>query len=158
MPHFEEIKLIPRLGLLFLDEVHLKTFQMLTPGRLRDDLEWASAVYILTADDELRKKAACHLNPNSRDINWFDIISTDFGLGHYAAIYWAFGLWGGHSWGGWEDDDGEMIPKIDTISRAYSMDSRLKLIALIAQAYRWGLSEKIFPYDKSTNSHPMCPG
>lgn len=140
---FYGIEFIYRHGLVFLDLAHLRAFEEVTPGKLRNDLEWASAVYMLTMDTELRDKAACHLKPGSRDINWYGILANDFGSGHYAAIYWAFGLWGGCSWGGWEDDDGKMIPKVDTISRAFSMDSKKMFIALVAQAFRWGLKGKI---------------
>lgn len=140
---FYGIEFIYRHGLIFWDLAHLKSFEELTPGKLRGDLEWSSTVYMLTVDGILRAKSSCHIKPISRDINWYDILNTDFGSGHYAYIYWAFGLWGSCSWGGWEDDDGKMIPKVDTISRSYSMDSKLKFIALVATAYRWGLQEKI---------------
>lgn len=130
-------------GLVFLDQDHLKAFEIFTPGKLREDKEWASSVYMLTADYELRNKASRYINPVNRGINWEGILSTDFGHGHQTAIYWAFGLWGGHSWGGWEDDDGKKIPKVDITSEAYSMGSCLQFVALVAQAYRWGLSGKI---------------
>lgn len=140
---FYGVEFIYRHGLVFLDQSHLEAFEKVTPGKLREDLEWASAVYMLTVNDELRSKTTCHLYPAKRGIAWDSILSNDFGSSHYAAIYWAFGLWGGNSWGGWQDDDGKIIPKVDTTSRAYSMDSRLKFVALVAQAYRWGLQGKI---------------
>lgn len=140
---FYGIEFIYRHGLIFLDLGHLRAFEELTPGDLREDLEWASAVYILTTDAELRDKTIRHLKPGKRSINWNGILATDFGSGHYAAIYWAFGLWGGCSWGGWEDNDGKEVPKVDTISRSYSMDSRLQFVALVAQAFRWGLKGNI---------------
>lgn len=129
-------------GLIFLDQDHLKTFEALTLGKRRDDKEWASTVYMLSTDIELRSKAVPHINPVTREIHWNNILSTDFGHGHYAAIYWAFGLWGGCSWGGWEEKGGK-VPKVDTVSESFSMGSTLQLAALVAQAYRWGLSGKI---------------
>lgn len=129
-------------GLIFLDIYHLDTFDILTPGKLRNDKEWASTVYMLTADDELRRKAVPHIDPLRREIDWNNILSTDFGSGYYAAIYWAFGLWGGCSWGGWEDKGGK-VPKVDTVSEGFSMGATLQLVALAAQAHRWGLSGKI---------------
>lgn len=136
---FHGIEFISRYGLLFLDLAHLKAFEELTPGKLCIDSEWASTTYILTMDHDLRAKAACHLKPINRSINWKGILSSDFGSGHRAIIYWAFGLWGGCSWGGWEED-GKVIPKVDTISSAYSMDDKLRFIALVATAYRWGVN------------------
>lgn len=130
-------------GLIFLDQDHLKTFETLTPGKRRDDKEWASTVYMLTADIELRIKAVPHINPVTREIHWDSILSTDFGSGHNAAIYWAFGLWGGRSWGGWEGDDRKKVPMVDIVSRGYSMGSSLQFVSLVAQAHRWGLSGKI---------------
>lgn len=130
-------------GLIFLDQDHLNAFEVLTPGKLREDKEWASTVYMLTADIELRSKAVPHINPVNRQIGWDNILSTDFGHGHQAAIFWAFGLWGGRSWGGWEDGKGNKVPKVDITSEAYSMGSTLQFVALVAQAYRWGLSGKI---------------
>lgn len=140
---FHGIEFIYRHGLVFLDLAHLRAFEEVTPSKLREDSEWASAVYILTAAPDLRNKTIHHLKPKRRSINWDGILATDFGSGHYAAIYFAFGLWGGRSWGGWEDDNGKKVPMVDTISRAYSMDSRLKFIALVAQTYRWGLQGMI---------------
>lgn len=140
---FYGIKFIYRYGLIFLDQAHLEAFEEVAPGKLREDLEWAPTVYMLSADSELRGKTARYLHPAKRGINWDGILSNDFGSGHYAAIYWAFSLWGGHSWGGWEDDNGNEIAKIDTITRAFSMDSRLKFVALVALAFRWGLRGKI---------------
>lgn len=130
-------------GLIFLDQDHLKAFEIFTPGKLREDKEWASTVYMLTSDIELRSKAVPHINPVTRETNWESILSTDFSSGHYAAIYWAFGLWGGQSWGGWKDDKGKKIPIVDITSKAYSMGSTLQFVALVAQAHRWGLSGKI---------------
>jgi len=140
---FYGINFIYSHGLIFLDQDHLKTFEAFTPGKLRKDLEWASTVYMLTTDDELRNKTSRHINPLNRSIDWDSILSTDFGHGHRTAIYWAFGLWGGCSWGGWEDNDGNKIPKVDITSEAYSMGSGLQFVSLVAQAYRWGLSGKI---------------
>lgn len=149
---FYGMEFIYRYGLVFLEDAHLKAFEEATPGKLREDTEWASTVYMLTTDNELRDKAACYLNPANREVNWNKILSNDFGSGHYAAIYWAFGLWSGHSWGGWEID-GEIIPQVDTISRASSMDSLFKIIALVAQAYRWGLQQNIHIQAKTGVSH-----
>lgn len=140
---FYGVEFIYRHGLVFLDQAHLEAFEKVTPGKLRKDLEWASAVYMLTMDGELRNKAVRYLNPSNRSIGWNRIHSADFGGGHYAVIYWAFGLWSGRSWGGWEDDGGKVVPTVDTTSRAYNMDSRQKLVALVAQAYRWGLQGKM---------------
>lgn len=140
---FYGVSFIYCYGLIFLDQNHREAFELYTPGKLRTDLEWSSTVYMLTMDDELRNKASRHLNPVDRSISWDDILSTDFGSGHYAAIYWAFGLWGGRSWGGWEGDDGKMVPKVDITSKSYSMGSCLQFVALVAQTHRWGLSAKI---------------
>ncbi|OPY63658.1 MAG: hypothetical protein A4E56_00381 [Pelotomaculum sp. PtaU1.Bin065] len=142
---FYDIEFLYRHGLVFLDLPHLRAYENLTPEKLRDDLEWASTVYILTMDTVLRDKVACHLKPRHHDINWDGILATDFGSGHYAAVYWAFGLWSGRSWGwgGWEDNDGKKIPIVDTISRSFSMDSRLRFIALVATAFCWGLKGNI---------------
>jgi hypothetical protein len=130
-------------GLIFLDQDHFNAYEVLTPGKRRKDIEWAPTIYILTADRELRSKTVPHINPSTRDIDWDGIISTDFGSGHYAAIYWAFGLWGGRSWGGWEGRDGKKVPVVDVVSRGYSMGAPLQFVALVAQAYRWGLTGKI---------------
>lgn len=129
-------------GLIFLDKDHLQTFETLTPGKHRADKEWASTVYMLTTDIELRKKAVPHIDPIKREIHWDNILSTDFGSGHYAAIYWAFGLWSGCSWGDWEDR-GSKVLKVDTVSRGFSMGATLQFVALVSQAFRWGLSGKI---------------
>lgn len=129
-------------GLIFLDQDHLNAFETLTPGKRRDDKEWASMVYMLTADIELRNKAVPHIDPIKRDIHWDNMLSTDFGHGHHTAIYWAFGLWGGCSWGGWEDKGGK-VPKVDIVSEGFSMGATLQLVALVAQAHRWGLTGKI---------------
>jgi hypothetical protein len=140
---FNGIDFIYCHGLIFIDQEHLNAYELFTPGKLRDDKEWSSSVYILTADFELRKKVSRHIRPVNRSIYWDGILSTDFGSGHYAAIYWAFGLWSGSSWGGWEDDDGKKIHKVDITSKAYSMGPCLQFVVLVAQAYRWGLSGKI---------------
>lgn len=140
---FFGVEFIYSNGLIFLDQNHLMSYEALTPGDRHKDLEWAATVYMLTADRELRGKAVPHINPVARKIDWDVIISTDFGSGHYAAIYWAFGLWGGRSWGSWVDDDGKKVPIVDIVSRGYSMGSTLQFIALVAQAHRWGLNEKI---------------
>lgn len=140
---FNGIEFIYRHGLLFFDLAHVRAFEEATPGKLREDIEWAPTVYMLTSDAELRNKAAHHVNADKRKINWDSILATDFGSGHYAAIYWAYGLWGGCSWGGWEDNEGKKIPKVDTISYAFSMDSKLSFAALVAQAFRWNLKGKI---------------
>lgn len=140
---FHGTEFIYRHGLIFLDQDHLKAYETFTPGKLREDKEWAASVYMLTADIELRSKAAPYINLVIREISWDGILSTDFGHGHLAAIYWAFGMWGGCSWGGWEGDDGKKVPKVDTVSEAFSMGGPLQLIALVAQAHRWGLGGKI---------------
>ncbi|HBV98080.1 MAG: hypothetical protein JL50_00765 [Peptococcaceae bacterium BICA1-7] len=140
---FYSIDFIYSHGLIFLDQDHLKAYEVFTPVKRRDDKEWASTVYMLTADIELRSKAAPHINSVNREINWDGILSTDFGHGHRTAIYWSFGLWGGRSWGGWEDEEGNKVPKVDITSEGFSMGSTLQLVSLVAQAYRWGLSGKI---------------
>ncbi len=140
---FHGIEFIYRYGLIFLDLAHLKSFEELTPGKLRVDIEWVPTVYMLTMTHEMRKKTVHYLSPKKRDIDWYGILSNDFSSGYIAAIYWAFGLWGGCSWGGWRDDNGKEIPKVDTISSAFSMDFKLIFIALVAQAYRWGLQGQI---------------
>lgn len=129
---------IIRHGFVFLDRVHVDSFEKITPGKLREDLEWASTVYLLTMDSELRSKIVCHLDPYNRKIRWDDILAIDFGSGHRTVILWAFWLWSGHSWGGWEGKDGIVVPQVDTVSRWYSMGSKLRFGALVAQAYRWG--------------------
>jgi len=126
-----------RHGLAFVDEAHLKAFEKVTPGRLRDDIEWVPAVYVLTMSEQMRRKAAIWIIPDHREIEWQQIIDTDFGSGHRAAIHWAFSLWGAHSWGGWEEDDGRIIPLIDIASRAFSMDEVSRFIVLMAVGYRW---------------------
>lgn len=140
---FHGTKFIYCHGLIFLDQDHLKAYEVLTPGGRREDKEWAASVYMLTADGELRRKSVLHINPVTREIIWNGILSTDFGHGHLAAIYWAFGLWGGCSWGGWDDGAGNKVPKVDIVSEGFSMGGPLQLIALVAQAHRWGLGGKI---------------
>lgn len=140
---FYGVEFLNSHGLIYLDHDHEKAYEALTPGKRRDDLEWSAAVYMLTADRELRSKAVPHINPDIREIDWDSILSTDFGSGHYAVIYWAFGLWGGRSWGGWEGEDGKKVSMVDIVSRGYSMGSTLQFVALVAQAHRWGLSGKI---------------
>lgn len=130
---------ICRYGLVFVDESHLKAFEVVTPGKLREDIEWAPTVYILTMSRDLRNKAARHLDPKHRKIEWDEILAEDFGGGHLAVVYWAFTLWAGNNWGGWTRDDGAVEPMVDASSRVYSMDERSRLVALVATGYRWGL-------------------
>jgi hypothetical protein len=141
-------EVIFRYGLVFLDELHLQAFEAVTPGKLREDIEWVPTVYMLTMNEHLRAKAACHLEPESREIKWYDILADDYGSGTRAAIYWAFTLWSGRNWGGWEDDDGTVLPVVDAASGAYSMDKISRLVALVATGYRWGLQGFLPPLAK----------
>lgn len=76
-----------------------------------------------------------HINPKKREIKWESILRTDFGSGHYAAIYWAFTLWAGNSW---PKEDGS---RIDTMSEAYYMDEYLRRTAITALELRWRIKE-----------------
>ena len=143
MPHYNDNGFIHRHGLIFIDQSHLEAFEKFTPNKLRNDLEWAPTVYMLTSDQELRSKTSRHLKPKKREIKWSSIMSTDFGSGHRAALHWAFGLWAGSCWGGWEDDDGKEIPRVDITSVSYSMGQKLRFVALLAQAYRWGALDQL---------------
>lgn len=144
MPHYNDNGFIYRHGLIFIDQSHLEAFEKFAPSKLRDDLEWAPTVYMLTSDQELRSKTNRHLKPKRRDIKWSRIMETDFGSGHRAVAHWAFGLWAGNSWGGWQNDDGEEIPRVDITSMACSMDQKLRFVALVAQAYHWGIKDLYF--------------
>ena len=128
-------------GLVFLDSSHLEAFKKLVPSKLRDDIEWVPTVYVLTSDHELRSKTNRHIQPSRREIKWCRIMSADFGSGHRAAANWAYGLWATCNWGGWQDDTGKEIPHVDTISVSYSMGPKLRFVALVAQAYRWGMQD-----------------
>ena len=120
---------------MFNDQEHKTAFLSLCPGKLLNDVEWSSPVFVFTSDEELRRKTKKHIYPKKRKIDWDAILDTDFGGGHYAAIYWAFTLWAGNSWQ-W-NDKGERIEPIDTISRAYSMDEKLQRTAITALELRW---------------------
>lgn len=120
---------------MFNDQEHKSAFLALCPGKLLNDVEWSSSVFILTSDEELRRKTIKHIKPQKREINWDGILSTDFGSGHYSIIYWAFTLWSGNSWQ-W-DDKGERTEPIDTMSKAYSMDDGLRRTAITALELRW---------------------
>lgn len=120
---------------MFNDQDHKNSFISLCPGKLLNDMEWVGPVFMLTSDSELRRKAAKHIHPKKREIKWESILDTDFGSGHYAAIYWAFTLWAGNSWR--IDKDGEYCEPIDTMSRSYSMDDNLRRTAIAALELRW---------------------
>lgn len=120
---------------MFNDQAHKDAFLALCPGKLLNDAEWSSTVFILSSDDELRRKTNKHIKPQKREINWDAILTTDFGSGHYSAIYWAFSLWSGNSWQ-W-NDKGERIEPIDTMSSAYYMDDNLQRTAITALELRW---------------------
>jgi len=120
---------------MFNDQEHLNSFKSLCPGKLINDVEWSSTIYILTSDSELRRKTKKHIHPKKFEINWDEILKTDFGSGHYAIIYWAFTLWAGNSWR--LDKEGEYCEPIDTMSRAYSMDETLRRTAITALELRW---------------------
>lgn len=124
---------------MFNNQEHKTAFLSLCPGKLLNDMEWIGPVYIFTSDDELRRKTTKHIHPKKREINWDAILKTDFGSGHYSAIYWAFTLWAGNSWQ-W-NDKGERIEPIDTMSRAYYMDENLQRIAITALELRWRIKE-----------------
>ena len=116
---------------MFNDQTHKEAFLKLCPGKLLNDSEWSSTVFVLTSDAELRRKATPHIKIKKREIDWDKILSTDFGSGHYSAIYWAFTLWSGNSW---PKDDGS---RIDTMSEAYYMDEELRKTAITALKLRW---------------------
>jgi hypothetical protein len=118
---------------MFNDQRHRETFLNLCPDKLFTDAEWIAPVFILTSDEELRRKTVHHINPSRRSIDWDAIVSTDFGSGHRAALYWAFSLWAGNSW---PTDEGF----IDTMDMAYYMDYDLRKTATIALMLRWKLS------------------
>lgn len=120
---------------MFNNQEHKAAFLSLCPGKLLNDVEWSSPIFIFTSDEELRRKTAKHIHPKKREINWDAILDTDFGSGHYAIIYWAFTLWAGNSWR--LDKNGEYCEPIDTMSRAYSMDENLRRTAITALELRW---------------------
>lgn len=122
---------------MFNSEAHKQSFLALCPGKLITDTEWIAPVFILTSDGELRSKTINHINSKHREIDWDTIMSTDFGSGHHAAILWAFALWAGNSWR-W-DETGKSIPPIDTMDKAFYMDSTLRRTAITALELRWGL-------------------
>jgi hypothetical protein len=124
--------------MMFNDQEHETAFCSLCQGKLLTDQEWIAPIYIITSDAELRRKAMIHVNPKKREIKWHKIFDTDFGSGHYAALYWAFSLWAGNSW---FNEDGNHI---DTMSRAYSMDECLKQTAILALKLRWFKESSIF--------------
>ena len=119
---------------MFNDQTHKENFMLLCPGKLMQDAEWYAPIFILTSDYELRKKTAKHINPERREIKWEKIFDTDFGSGHYAALYWAFSLWAGNSW---PTDEG----RIDTMDRAYYMDEDLRRTAIYALLLRWKMKK-----------------
>ena len=125
---------------MFNSQEHRTAFLSLCPGKLLNDTEWVGPIFILTSDNELRRKTANRINSKKREINWEDILDTDFGGGHYAIIYWAFALWAGNSWR--IDKEGGYCEPIDTMSRAYSMDETLRRTAITALELRWGI--KVF--------------
>ncbi|AFM43600.1 hypothetical protein Desaci_4775 (plasmid) [Desulfosporosinus acidiphilus SJ4] len=116
---------------VFNDQEHEKAFISLCPGKLQTDQEWIAPIYIITSDAELRAKAMVHVEPERREIRWQKIFDTDFGSGHYAALYWAFSLWAGNSW---VKEDGSIV---DTMDRSYSMDEKLKRTSIFALKLRW---------------------
>jgi hypothetical protein len=120
---------------MFNNQVHKDAFLALCPGKLLNDVEWSSPIFIFTSDPELHRKAMPHINPKKREINWEAILKTDFGSGHYAIIYWAFTLWAGNSWQ-W-NDKGEHTEPVDTMSKAYYMDENLRKTAITALKLRW---------------------
>lgn len=116
-------------------QTHKDAFLTLCPGKLLNDVEWSSTVFIMTCDHELRRKTLKHINPKSRGIEWFKIMDEDFSSGHRAALYWAFSLWSGNSWR--YDSDGNSIAPIDTMDWAYYMDEDLRRTAITALELRW---------------------
>lgn len=120
---------------MFNNQAHKNAFLALCPGKLLNDVEWSSPIFILTSDEELRRKTSKHIHPQKREINWDAILNTDFGSGHYSVIYWSFTLWSGNSWQ-W-NEKGERVEPIDTMSRAYYMDDSLRRTAITALELRW---------------------
>jgi len=120
---------------MFNNQDHKTTFLSLCPGKLLNDMEWVGPIFIMTSDYELRNKTMKHIKPERREIKWQNIFDTDFGGGHYAALYWAFSLWAGNSW---MNEDGI---RIDTMDRSYYMDIDQKRIAITALELRWRIKE-----------------
>lgn len=118
---------------MFNDQRHREAFLNLCPGELFNDAEWIAPVFVITSDEELRRKTVHHINPARRSIDWDAIMQTDFGSGHRAALYWAFSLWAMNSW---PTDKGF----VDTMDRAYFMDHDLRKTATLALMLRWELS------------------
>ena len=116
---------------MFNSDEHRALFQAMCPGKLLTDAEWIAPVYVLTSDNELRFKAAKHIKPAHREIEWEKIMQTDFGSGHRAALYWAFALWAGNSW---------RYPElVDTMDKAFYMDHDLRVTVTYALMLRWKL-------------------
>ena len=84
---------------------------------------------IVSADDELRKKALPFVNIERREVDWQKIFSQDFGSGHRASLLWAKICW-----------LDESPVKVDAFDRAFAMDNHLRVAVLEALAIRWGLS------------------
>ncbi|MDW7674917.1 MAG: hypothetical protein SCK28_10300 [Bacillota bacterium] len=80
------------------------------------------------------------MDPTKREIDWPKIFDTDFGSGHKAVLYWTFAMWAGRSWGGWEEDDGKIVPMVDVMSSSSSIGKLLCTIVHQALALRWDLT------------------
>lgn len=122
---------------MFTDQRHRETFLNLCPDKLFKDAEWIAPVFVLTSDEELRRKTVHHINPARRSIDWDAIMDTDFGSGHRAALYWAFSLWAGNSW---PEETETGFGYIDTIDKAFCMDYDLRKTATLALMLRWKLA------------------
>jgi hypothetical protein len=83
---------------------------------------------IVTADEELRRKASPHVDVEKREINWEGIFRNDFSSGHRAALVWAKSLW-----------RDESPARIDIFDRSFAMDENLRKVVIEALKIRWGL-------------------
>ena len=118
---------------MFNDQSHREAYLNLCPSKLIDDVEWIGPIFIMTSDEELRRKTLNFINPDRREISWSKIFDTDFGSGHRAILYWAFSLWAGNSW----VDESEN--QVDTMDKSYYMGDNLIRTAITALELRRGI-------------------
>lgn len=91
--------------------------------------ELRAVLRILTADEELKRKALPHVDIERRSIYWDKIFDNDFGSGHLGALVFAKAIW-----------CDQVTTKSDPFDKAFAMDAPLKIAALEALAIRWGLN------------------
>ncbi len=91
--------------------------------------QFRAVLKIVSADQELRRKALPHVDLERREVNWTEIFNSDLGSGHRAALIWAKALY-----------RDEAPPRADVFDRAFAMDGSLRSVVLEAVAIRWGLA------------------